>query len=44
VKVAGTASVDAQPIVELELTAVIRGMDGATAVRTRAGRDSVDSA
>jgi 3-hydroxyacyl-[acyl-carrier-protein] dehydratase len=40
VKVAGTASVDEQPILELELTAVIRGMDGASAVRSKDRRES----
>jgi 3-hydroxyacyl-[acyl-carrier-protein] dehydratase len=44
VKVSGTASVDGEPILELELTAVIRGMDGATAVRAKGGNASVASA
>jgi 3-hydroxyacyl-[acyl-carrier-protein] dehydratase len=35
VKVAGTASVEGEAILELELTAVIRGMDGTTAVRAK---------
>jgi 3-hydroxyacyl-[acyl-carrier-protein] dehydratase len=41
VKVSGTASVDGAPILELELTAVIRGMDGATAVRGKNEGSSV---
>lgn len=44
VKVSGTASVDGEAILELELTAVIRGMDGATAVRGKNGTASVAGA